>query len=77
VLPELVVRLRRFGELEVSEETAAALSRMSAATIDRRLAADRAAMTVRGRSLTKPGSLLKDSIPIRTWCSPATRRRGS
>lgn len=67
VLPALVVTLRRFGELEISEETAAALSVISAATIDRRLARDRAALTLRGRSHTKPGSLLKDSIPIRTW----------
>src|ERR1035437_3600228 len=40
---------------------------MSAATMDRRLAGDRAAMTLRGRSHIKPGSLLKDAIPIRTW----------
>jgi len=40
---------------------------MSAATIDRRLAPDRAKLQVRGRSHTKPGSLLKDSIPMRTW----------
>jgi hypothetical protein len=40
---------------------------MSAATIDRRLAADRASMRLRGRSHTKPGSLLKDAIAIRTW----------
>ena len=67
VLPDLVPRLRRFGELEISDETAAAVAVMSAATIDRRLAPDRAALTLRGRSHTKPGSLLKDSIPIRTW----------
>ena len=30
-------------------------------------APDRAKLLVRGRSHTKPGSLLKDSIPIRTW----------
>ena len=40
---------------------------ISPATIDRHLAGDRAGMTVRGRSHTKPGSLLKDAIPIRTW----------
>lgn len=67
VLPDLVVRLRRFGELDIDDQTAAALARMSAATIDRRLAPARAAMTLRGRSHTKPGSLLKDAIPIRTW----------
>lgn len=67
VLGELVVTLRRFGELQVSDEVAAALTVISAATIDRRLAVDRAALTLRGRSHTKPGSLLKDQIPIRTW----------
>jgi len=63
----LVAALRRCGELDVSDEVAAALVVMSPATTDRRLAADRAAMTLRGRSHTKPGSLLKDAIPIRTW----------
>ena len=67
VLPDLVARLRRFGELEVSDQIAALLVVMSAATIDRRLAPDRAGMVLRGRSHTKPGSLLKDAIPIRTW----------
>jgi len=66
-LSELVVRLRAFGELDISDETAAKLSVMSAATIDRRLAEHRARLEIRGRSHTKPGSLLKDSIPIRTW----------
>lgn len=67
VMGDLVPRLRRFGELDITEETAAALQQMSPATIDRRLAPDRAKLTLRGRSHTKPGSLLKDQIPIRTW----------
>ena len=67
VLGDLVPRLRRFGELEASDQTAALLVAMSPATIDRRLAPDRAKLLPRGRSHTKPGSLLKDAIPIRTW----------
>ena len=59
--------LRAFGELTIPDETATAVCKMSAATIDRRLAPDRAKLAVRGRSHTKPGSLLKDSIPMRTW----------
>ena len=66
-LGELVARLRRLGELEISDETAAHLGAMSAATIDRRMAGARAKLQVRGRSHTKPGSLLKDAIAIRTW----------
>ena len=67
MMAELVPRLRRFGELIVTDEVAAALVAMSAATMDRRLAPDRVSMMVRGRSHTKPGSLLKSQIPIRTW----------
>ena len=54
--------LCRFEELDVSDEVAAALTPM-----DPRRAPERAAMTLCGRSHTKPGSLLKDAIPIRTW----------
>ena len=67
ILPELVPILRRFGELDIDEDTAAALMSMSAATIDRRLAGERKKHELRGRSHTKPGSLLKSQIPIRTW----------
>ena len=66
-LPDLVPRLRRFKELNIDDATAALLLKISPATIDRRLAADRAKLMLRGRSHTKPGSLLKDAIPIRTW----------
>jgi hypothetical protein len=67
VMGELVPTLRRFAELDVTDEVAAALISMSPATMDRRLAPDRAKMVLKGRSHTKPGSLLKDQIPIRTW----------
>ena len=77
VLGELVARLSRLGELTVDDVTVALLSQMSAATIDRRLAPDRAKMQVRGRSHTKPGSLLKDSIPIRTWAEWDEARPGN
>lgn len=41
---------------------------MSAATMDRRLAADRAHLQVRkGRALTRAGSMLKSSIPFKIW----------
>jgi hypothetical protein len=66
-LPDLVPRLRRLGELEVDDVTAVLLLKIATATIDRRLKADRAKLDPRGRSHTKPGTLLKDSIPMRTW----------
>jgi len=67
MLPVLVPLLRRDGELDLSDAEAALLVAMSAATIDRRLAGERAKMMPRGRSHTKPGSLLKSQIPVRTW----------
>jgi hypothetical protein len=76
MMGELVPTLRRFAELDVTDATAAGLVAMSAATIDRRLAPDRAKLQIRGRSHTKPGSLLKDAIPIRTWAQWDDARPG-
>jgi hypothetical protein len=67
MLPVLVPSLRRDGELLMSEAEAELLISMSPATIDRRLAAARRLFMPRGRSHTKPGTLLKSQIPIRTW----------
>ena len=67
MLNELVAVLRHFRELVIDEDTAELLVSMSAATIDRRLAGERAKHQLKGRRATKPGSLLKSQIPIRTW----------
>jgi hypothetical protein len=67
MLAELVAVLRHFGELVIDEGTAALLVSMSAATIDRRLAPERRKHQLKGRATTKPGSLLKSQIPVRTW----------
>jgi hypothetical protein len=67
MLPVLVPLLRRDHELEITDAQADLLMRMSAATIDRKLAGERAKLTLRGRSHTKPGTLLKSQIPVRTW----------
>lgn len=66
-LSEIVARLRACGELDIDDATAAKLSSMSAATIDRRLAGERKKLQVKGRSGTKPGSMLKAQVPVRTW----------
>jgi hypothetical protein len=67
MLAVLVPMLRRDNEVVLSDAEAALLVRMSAATIDRRLASERFKLMSRGRSHTKPGTLLKSQIPIRTW----------
>ena len=75
-LPKLVAALRRHGELVITEATAERLVSMSAATIDRRLAPDRTALQLKGISHTKPGSLLKSQIPMRTWADWDDHRPG-
>jgi len=67
MLAELVAVLRQFGELVIDDHTAALVVSMSAATIDRRLAGERAIRQLKGRRATKPGSLLRSQIPVRTW----------
>ncbi|MDR6639448.1 transposase family protein [Paenarthrobacter nitroguajacolicus] len=66
-LPDLVPRLHRFNKLQIDDGTAVLLLQIAPATIDRRLKAKREKLDPRGRSHTKPGTLLKDSIPMRTW----------
>jgi len=67
VLPEMIAVLERHGELELAPATRQKLCAISAASIDRLLAAERRRLNVRGRSGTKPGTLLKHQIPIRTF----------
>jgi hypothetical protein len=64
---EIVEVLERTGELHVDPEVRAKLLTVSAATIDRMLAPERRRLRVNGRSGTKPGTLLKRQIPIRTF----------
>jgi hypothetical protein len=65
-LAQLVGALARHGELKMDEETKALLLQMSAATIDRKLQPFRQ-QSGRGQGTTKPGTLLKHQIPIRTF----------
>jgi hypothetical protein len=67
VLGEIVERLLRHNELRCDAQTARKLSQMSAATIDRLLRPEREKQTVKGRSHTRPGTLLKHQIPLRTF----------
>ena len=62
-MPQIVEALARCGEIRIEPEVRAKLLRVSAATIDRVLAPERARLQVRGRSGTKPGSLLKPRSP--------------
>lgn len=66
-LPEAVPRLVAFKELRVKKSVQRLLMQISPATIDRLLKPYREKHTLKGRATTKPGTLLKHQIPIRTF----------
>ena len=67
VLRTMLPVLDSFGEIPLTAEVRAKLLTISAATIDRLLQHERARLSLKGRSHTKPGTLLKHQIPIRTF----------
>jgi len=66
-LEEIVSVLERWGELTLDKQTKRKLIGISPATIDRMLSPARRRYQLRARSQTKPGTLLKHQIPIRTF----------
>jgi hypothetical protein len=65
-LPEILSVLERKGEIQICVEIKQLLLSMSRSTIDRCLQKARFEKH-KGFSTTKPGTLLKKSIPVRTW----------
>jgi hypothetical protein len=66
-LADLIPVLKKNMEIQLTPATEAKLLRISASTIDRVLAVDRKKQALKGRSGTKPGTLLKHQIKIRTF----------
>ena len=66
-LAEFVEKLESCKRLKLDEETKKLLLNMSEATIDRYLKSARPTKNKKGYSCTKPGTLLKSQIPIRTY----------
>jgi len=66
-LPAAIEALERHGELKLTQELRCQLLSISAATIDRLLASEKKKLQLKGRSGTKPGTLLRHQIPIRTF----------
>jgi len=65
-LPEAIKVLERHKEIELSKETKDLLLKISSASIDRCLRPVRC-KSPHGLSTTKPGSLLKNLIPVQTF----------
>lgn len=66
-IPAIVEALERHGELKLDASTRALLLSLSPATADRLLQRVRDGAQPHGLSTTKPGTLLKQSIPVRTF----------
>lgn len=69
LIPVYLDSLTRHGELKVTVFEKKLLLKISSATVDRLLRGEKKKLSItgRGRSYTKPGSLLKNQIPIHTW----------
>ena len=67
-MTEAVAKLEKHGELDITGDVRKKLQKMSASTIDRLLRKEKDRFRLgKGRSGTRPGTLLKKSIPIRTF----------
>jgi hypothetical protein len=66
-LPEIMAGLEKHGEIAIEPAVRKKLLKISAATIDRLLKGERKRWQVKGKSTTKPGTLLKSQIPVRTF----------
>jgi len=66
-LPTFVEALERHGELKLDAQTRTLLLALSPATADRLLKRARLRSKPHGRTTTKPGTLLKQAIPVRTF----------
>lgn len=67
MLPTYLESLIRHKEMTIAKNQKQLLLQISSATVDRLLKHDRRSISLKGRSRTKPGTLLKHQIPIKTW----------
>ena len=76
ILKDIIPVLEKHREIQLDEEPRTKLLNISAATIDRLLKHERKKHTLKGRSHTKPGTLLKHQIPIRTFAQWDEKKPG-
>lgn len=67
MLPVYLESLTRHREIQTKLWERKLLLSISSATIDRLLKPERKKINLKGKSRTKPGTLLKHQIPIKTW----------
>lgn len=76
MLKDIIPVLEKYREIQLAAGTRTKLLNISAATIDRLLRPERRKHTLKGRSHTKPGTLLKHQIPIRTFAQWDEKKPG-
>jgi hypothetical protein len=75
-LKAVVEALERHGELTLAPVVRAKLLSISPATIDRVLASEKKRYALKSRARTKPGTLLRHQVPIRTFAEWDDARPG-
>lgn len=67
VLPEALRKLQECAELRLERVVEEKLLRMSPRTMDRLLSNDRKKLSLRSKARTRPGTLLKHLVPVKTF----------
>lgn len=75
-MPEIIPVLEKFKEIKIDKNTREKLFSISPATIDRMLSVVKKNYQLKGLSTTKPGTLLKHKIPIRTFADWNDKKPG-
>ncbi len=76
MLPSYVETLVRDKEIFLADKQIELLNSISAATIERMIKSERKKVFGRGRTTTKPGTLLKNQIPIHVFTRWSDRKPG-
>lgn len=76
MIPVYLDSLERHEKWRISRREKKLLCQISPSTVDRLLAHDRRRINLKGRSKTKPGSLLRNQIPIRTFSDWTEKKVG-
>lgn len=76
MLKEVINRLELHQEFSVDDKTRELLLKISPSTIDRLMASERKSLNALAKARTKPGTLLKSQIPIKTFSDWNEQRPG-
>ncbi len=76
VMEPTIEALERHAEIGLTPEQRELLVAASPATLDRLLAPERRRLRLKGRALTRPGTLLRSQIPVRTFAEWDQARAG-